>query len=149
MSLKISGKATGAILTNRSTTAKATLGARVFDSSGNEYVYVKAGAAIALNDACRFAGSTLGFDDIRPTSAAQQTVFGVATTAFASGEYGFLLVRGVATCKVIVATAAGSALVSGATAGTLALSVVGTDFANRPAVALVTGVAAGSAIALW
>lgn len=111
-----------------------------------EYTYIKAGAAIAQYDACRFAGSALGFDDVRPTSAAGQAVLGAAQQAFASGEYGWLATRGVFTSKVVVSTAAGSALVPNGTAGTLAIAQA-TDVTFSSAVALVTGVAAGSAVA--
>jgi hypothetical protein len=120
----------------RSTTQLMPLGYKVSDKDGNEFTYIKAGAAIAAYDACRFAGSALGFDDIRPTSAAAQTVVGVANAAFDSGAYGFIQSKGVCTAKVVVATAAGSSLVSNGTAGTLALA------------ALVTGVAAGSGVVL-
>lgn len=135
--------------TFRSTTQKAPLGSRAWDQDGKEYVYVKAGAVIALNDAVMFQNSAAGFDDVRTISAAAQvTCVGVATAAFASLEFGYVQTRGVCTCKVVVATAAGSALVSGTTtAGTLEISVAGSLQSGR-AVALVTGVAAGSAICL-
>lgn len=124
------------------------LGTTAKDAAGNTYTLVKAGAAIAANDPCVFQGSALGYDDVRPASAAQQLVIGVATAAIASGSWGFILTRGVVTCKVVVATAAGSLLVTGAVAAQLELADA-TDFAGaRPAVALVTGVAAGSAIYL-
>lgn len=132
--------------TRRDTTAQTTLGSRAYDISGNEYTYVKAGADIAQYDAVRFAGSATGYDDVRPTSAAGQVVIGAATAAFTSGQYGYILTRGVATVKVVVATTAGVALVPNATAGTLAVAqATDTTFSN--AVALVTGVAAGSAVA--
>jgi hypothetical protein len=133
--------------TKRSTTAEETVGAKAYDDAGNEYTYVKAGAAIAQYDAVRFSGSAAGWDDIRSTSATNQTVVGAATAAFASADYGYIQTKGVATVKVAVGTAAGSALVTNATAGTMALGDA-TGFGVRPAVALVTGVAAGSAIAL-
>jgi hypothetical protein len=133
--------------TDRSTTALLALGTRAWDKSGNEYIYVKAGASIAQYDAVRFSGSALGYDDVRPTSAVAQVVLGSADAAFASGDYGFILHKGIGTVKVAVGTAAGSSLVSSATAGTLAIAAA-TDLAYRPAVALVTGVAAGSAVAL-
>jgi hypothetical protein len=132
--------------TTRSTTALTSVGSLADDENGNVYRYVKAGAAIAANDAVRFQGSAAGWDDIRPTSAVSQVVVGVATAAFDSAAYGFILVEGVATTKVTAATAAGSQLGSSATAGTLEL-LDGSDIAYRPAVALVTGVAAGSAVA--
>jgi hypothetical protein len=123
------------------------LGTRANDKDGNEYTFVKAGAAIAAADAVRFNGSATGFDDIRPTSAAGQYVVGAAAgTAFSSGDYGFILSRGVATVKVVVSTAAGSVLVTNGTAGTLALATATELAGSRGAVALVTGVAAGSAV---
>jgi hypothetical protein len=134
--------------TKRSTTAETELGSKQEDNIGNEYRYIKAGAAIAQYDAVRLSGSALGFDDVRPTSAINQVVIGAATAAFASGDYGYILTKGVATVKTVVSTAAGSQLVSNGTAGTLAIAVAANDLAVRPAVALVTGVAAGSAVAL-
>lgn len=147
MAEKLTGHATGDALSHRSTTALHVLGTRRLDTAGNEYTYVKAGATIAQYDACKFNGSAAGYDDVRPTSAAEQVVIGAAQAAFASAEYGWLLTRGIGTVKVVVATAAGSALVPNATAGTLALAVAaGVSFTS--VVALVTGVAAGSAVAI-
>lgn len=133
--------------TTTSTTRKFRLGTVKRDVAGTEYTYVKAGAAIAQYDAVRLAGSAAGFDDCRPTSAAGQIVFGAAQVAIASGSYGWVATRGKCTAKVVAATAAGSPLVTNATAGTLALADA-TAIANRPAMALVTGVAAGSGIVL-
>jgi hypothetical protein len=125
------------------------LGSKFYDGLGNEYTYVRAGAAIALNDAVMFEGSALGYDAVIPTAAAQQYVLGVATAAFADLEYGLVLTRGIVTCKVVVATAAGSLLATGAAAaGTLELAEATDLVGAKSAVALVTGVAAGSGIAL-
>jgi hypothetical protein len=104
----------------RSTTALASLGSKALDESGNEYRYIKAGAAIAATDAVRFQGSALGYDDVRPISAVAQPVIGIATAAFASGDYGYVLVNGVGSVKTAGAIAANVALVSSAVAGTLA-----------------------------
>lgn len=139
--------------TSRHTTEQIPLGTKGYDQAGNEYVFVKAGAPIAVNDAVTFQGSAVGYDDVRPTSARQQMVVGAATAAFTAGQFGFIQTRGVATIKVIAATAAGSLLVSGTTAGTLALAVeldAGVDdlAGARGASALVTGVATGSAVYL-
>lgn len=125
------------------------LGTRAKDFSGNKWILVKSGAAIAANDPVVFQGSALGYDDVRSASAAQQLVIGVATAAFTGAAvWGFIQTHGVVVCKVVVATAAGSLLVTGAVAAQLELADA-TDFAGaRPAVALVTGVAAGSAIYL-
>jgi hypothetical protein len=132
---------------SRSTVAKAPLGSKAYDEKGNEFIYVKAGAAIDANEAVMFSGSALGFDDVRKTSGLHKPVLGVATAAFASGAFGYIQSKGVVTCKVIVSTAAGSSLVASGTAGTLKIGEA-TDLAYRPAVALVTGVAEGSAVAL-
>jgi len=143
------GPATSLDSTTRWTTAPPfALGTRAKDFTGGKWVLVRAGAAVAANDPCVFFGSALGFDDVRPASAAQQFVVGVATAAIASASYGFIQTQGVVTCKVVAATAALSLLVTGAVAAQLELADA-TDFAGaRPAVALVTGVAAGSAICL-
>jgi hypothetical protein len=133
--------------TTRSATAQAPLGSRAEDAKGNQYVYVKAGAAIDANEAVMFQGSALGYDDVRKTSGLHKPVLGVATAAFASGAFGYVQTHGVVVCKVIVGTAAGSALVASGTAGTLKIGAA-TDETYRPAVALVTGVAAGSEVAL-
>lgn len=121
-----------------------TVGTIGWDSStGYRYVYVTAGAAIAQYDAVRVNAD---LTDVRPTSAVNQVVLGVAPVAIASAAKGWIQIDGKVTCKVVVATAAGSPLVTNATAGTLALADA-TGFAGPGrAVALVAGVAAGSAI---
>jgi len=112
--------------TDRSTTQKVPLGFVAYDNLGNSWRYIKAGATIALNDYLRFQGSALGWDDVRPTSAAAQPVVGLNPSAaeggaaFATGEYGFALVDGVGSGKTAGAVAANVQLVSSATAGQLA-----------------------------
>jgi hypothetical protein len=133
--------------TRRTTTQEMPLGTRAYGPSGEEFVYIKAGASIAQYDACKFNGSAAGYDDVRPTSATQQYIVGVADAAFDANAYGFIQSKGVCTCKVNTSDAAGSLLVTKATAGTLTLAAA-TSLPSTPAVALVTGVAAGSAIVL-
>lgn len=123
--------------TVRTTEALLPIGSVAFDSEGNEFRYVKAGAAISARQAVRLNGSTLGYDDVRPTSAAQQGVLGVATAAFASGDYGFVQTRGRVLAAVVNSTAVGSLLASGTTAGTLELAEA-TDLVTRGAVAITT-----------
>jgi hypothetical protein len=135
----------GGPTSKRSTTAEESLGTKAYTDDGNEYTYCKAGAAIAVNDACIFTGSALGWDSVIPSAAAEQVAVGVADTAFASADYGWLLTRGRVTCKTVNGIAAGSSLSTNATAGTLKISVTG-DLAPGVGVALVTGVTAGSAI---
>lgn len=121
-----------------------TVGTVAFDSkTGYRYVYVTAGAAIAQYDAVRVVADLA---DVRPTSAVNQVVLGVAQAAIASSASGWIQIDGKATCKVVVATAVGSPLVTNGTAGTLALADATGFAAPGRAVALVTGVAAGSAI---
>lgn len=106
----------------RDTVQKEILGQFGLDKSGNQYRYVKAGAVIAVNSAVRFNGSALGFDDVRATSATQQTIIGVALTAFALNEFGWVLTRGVGSVLTSGALAAGVGLASSAVAGQLAAS---------------------------
>lgn len=114
------------------------LGTRAFASGGREYVFVKAGAAIALYDALKFNGSATGVDDVRPTSAAHQFVVGAADgTAFASGDYGFMLAKGATTVLVTDGVAAGVSLRSSATAGLLIASAA-TEYGNSAGVVIVT-----------
>lgn len=135
--------------TDRSLTQLAPLGSRYFDALGNEYRYCKAQAAIAAKEAVCFNGSALGYDAVRKVTDVNEYVVGVANAAFAVNEYGLIQTHGVTECKVIVGTAAGSCLVSDATDGTLKLATEAESLgANRGAVALITGVAAGSTIFL-
>jgi hypothetical protein len=123
--------------THRSTTAAVPVGTRAYASGGREYVYVKAGATIAAKDAVRFAGSATGCDDVRPTSAVDQFTIGAADgTAFASGEYGFILTKGYSTVLATDSIAAGAPVASSATAGLLA-AAADTDL-HRAGVVLVT-----------
>lgn len=123
----------------RSTTALASLGSKAYDESGNEYRYIKAGASIAAGDALRFQGSTLGYDDVRPTSAVAQPIIGIATAAFNSGEYGYVLTNGIGSMKTTGTVAANVQLVSNATAGT------GAAYANTDITAPVVTVLVSSA----
>lgn len=123
--------------THRSTTQALPLGTRAFASGGREYVYVKAGAAIAAKDAVRFGLSALGLDDVRPTSAVDQFTIGAADgTAFDDGAYGFILTKGYTTVLATDAITAGASVASSATAGLLA-AAADTDI-NRAGVVLVT-----------
>lgn len=114
------------------------LGTRAFASGGREYLFVKAGAAIAAKDALRFGLSATGTDDIRPTSAANQKVVGAADgTAFASGDYGFMLAKGYSTVLATDSITAGASVISSATAGLL-IAAAGTDTGDQAGVVLVT-----------
>jgi hypothetical protein len=126
--------------TRRTTTQELPLGTRAIAEGGSEYVYIKAGATIPVKSVCTFQGSAAGYDDIRVVTAANQAIAGVADTAFASGEYGFLLCRGIVTALVEDSTAVGSLLQASDTVdGAFILSTAATDLVGTiPAVALTT-----------
>jgi hypothetical protein len=122
----------------QSNTYGVPLGTRAFASGGREYMFVKAGAAIAAKDALRFGLSATGTDDVRATSAANQHVIGAADgTAFASGDYGFMLTKGYTTVLATDSITAGATVISSATAGLL-IAAAGTDTGNHAGVVLVT-----------
>jgi hypothetical protein len=112
---------------HRSATAAINPGTRGFDENGNEYTYVLAGGVIPVRSACVQGAAA---NTVVASSAAQQLVRGIAETAFASGEYGFILTRGYATALVVNSTAAGSLLATGSVAGTLELAEA-TDLVTR------------------
>lgn len=133
--------------TRRTTTAELPLGTIAYGQA-SEWVYVKAGAAIAQYAACIFQGSAAGFDDVRECGAVTNFIVGVADAAFASGAYGFIQTKGVCTAKV---HASDTALlpVGGSTDAGVLLTVAETVPAGgKSIVPLVTGVAAGSAVYL-
>lgn len=114
------------------------LGTRAYASGGREYVFVKAGASIAAKDALRFGLSATGTDDVVPTSAAHQFVVGAADgTAFASGDYGFMLAKGYTTVMATDSITAGATVRSSATAGVLIASAA-TEYGNCAGIVLVT-----------
>jgi len=124
--------------TRRTTTQEFPLGTRAIAENGKEYTYVKAGAAIAAKEAVNFQLSALGFDDVRKSAAAvDKFVLGLADTAFSSGDYGWVLTRGVGVTLLGSGVAAGDLLsTSGAAAGTL-IKCANTAVGNRPLVCLV------------
>lgn len=133
--------------TKRATVAECQLGTIAMADDGREFIYVKAGAVIALNDAVRL-NATLA--DVRSASTTQQMIIGIATAAFASADFGFIYHRGGngATCKLTAATAVNSVLVSQAVAGTLVIGAA-TDFNQRPAVCSVAEAAGVGTVILY
>jgi len=132
------------VVKSRGRSKTLSVGTVAFDSAtGYRFLYVQAGASIAQYDACRINAD---LTDVRPTSAANQVYIGVAQAAISNGAKGWIQIDGKCTCKVVVATAAGSPLVTNGTAGTLALADATGFAAPGRGTALVTGVAAGSAI---
>lgn len=137
----------------RTTTQQLPLGTKAFDSAGNEYTYVKAGAAIANMEAVTFNGSAAGFDDVRKTSAVNQLLVGVATAAFSANDYGFILTRGIVKCLAVDATAVGSLVVPSATAGVVKLATEAESLAGSRSASLLVADAnsdtVGATICLW
>ena len=96
------------------------LGDRYQDSSGKEWVFVKASAAIAQYDVATY-DETYN-TTVAPLSTANDArgdLVGVAAAAFASGEYGWLQIYGPCTMNVLASCAANVRLNTTATAGSL------------------------------
>lgn len=109
-------KILGIDFTATHTTQKHGLGAKVPATDGREYTYVLAGAAIAATDAVVFSA---GWSAIKTPATADAIFHGVAHVAIASGSYGWVVTRGIVSCKAAATVVAGAAAVTIATAGTL------------------------------
>jgi hypothetical protein len=120
--------------TQTSTTKKFRLGTVKSDVSGNEFRYVKAGAAITANQMVKANGSALAFDDVRPASAGSGCL-GVAQVAIASGSYGWILKNGVGSVTTAGSVAVGTVLTTGASGA--AAAAAATDLSNAYATVMV------------
>lgn len=95
------------------------LGDRYVDSAGLEWVYVSAAAAIAQYDVVFFT-SAYAASSLSTANDARGNLVGVAGVAFASGERGWVQVKGpVANANVLASAAANVRLNTTATAGSL------------------------------
>ena len=127
MAFSSPGKSLGVNVLLTHTTAKHPLGLRVMSNDGTEYVYVKAGEALAVKDALKgVIGTTTAqgpaehLNGVLKTTAAASPVIGVTTVAIASGSYGFVAAKGyVAVNLVSSGVAPGDYVRSSATAGAL------------------------------
>lgn len=84
------------------------LGSVGYDKDGNEYRYIRSGAAIGANTACMVTSSATPFDQVVVTTGANLALAGVCTTgqAFAAAnECGWIVKRGVATVATASAVA--------------------------------------------
>ena len=90
--------------------------------NGIDYIYVQADDTITQYQACKidFAASTTG-NKVTPTTATTDFILGAAQVAVTDENYFWLAVRGVVTCKILDAAAAGDVLSGSATAGCLTL----------------------------
>lgn len=96
------------------------LGSRYTDHNSNEFVFVKASAAIAQYDAVTYDETYQTV--VAPVSTSNDAggdKVGVAPVAFASGEYGWLQIYGAGTVNALASCAANVRLNSTATAGSL------------------------------
>ena len=94
------------------------LGDRYVDASGNEWLFVQASAAIAQYDVV-FSSSAYAATTLSTSNDARGNLVGVAAVAFASGDYGWVQVKGPTTMNVLASCAANVRLNTTATAGSL------------------------------
>lgn len=94
------------------------LGDRYVSNDGTEWVYVKASAAVAQYDVITM---TVTYDaaPLGTGNDARGNLVGVASVAFASGDYGWVQVSGPTTMNVLASAAANVRLNTTATAGSL------------------------------
>lgn len=118
--------------------------------NGKEYLYVKAGGTIAVNQACKFdfANKTDG-SQVIVTAAVTDHLAGVNEAgALVSGNFFFMTVRGYAQCQILTAATAGQILAPTATAGVLG-SPANTDVTVQRAVAMQAGAATNAVKAIY
>lgn len=131
--------------TRRTTTAEHPLGTRAYGADGAEFVYVKAGEAIA-----QYAGVSYAANAATVVESTELTdvLLGVADTAFSSGDYGWVQTRGLCTAKVVDSTTAKLPVGPCATAGVLDDIAETVIAGTTHAVAVATGAATGSLVYL-
>ena len=105
--------------TDRTSAPQHRAGSLGFDAAGAEYIYVAASAAIANGD-CVAVDSNFAASPITKTLADAMPVIGFATASFASGQWGWVVRRGVGfRANVLANTTVASPLYTTATAGNL------------------------------
>ena len=131
---------TSSIVTQRLTVATSSpgtqVGTRVMTSDGGEAIFVIALSAIAQYDAVAIlnsssaTGSTLCAAPLTTTNAAQAAGMGVAQTALAAGEYGWIMQKGNdLRVNVLIACQPAVPLFTTATGGALDDTIVSGGFA--------------------
>jgi len=135
-------------VTTAHTTQKFPLGFRRMEN-GKEYTYMKAGAAIAINEAVKLDTADTTGGTVKKTAAVADPIFGVAeSVALASGEYGWITTRGPVSVLILDAVAAEDLLGASATAGTLQAAAAG-NVDHIRVMALEDGVVANSTKACY
>jgi hypothetical protein len=114
----------GASVTNTLTTLQGdgkgfSPGDRHVAYDGKEYVYVLAAAAITGASYVCFIDSSYNATMLSTSNDARGNLIGIPLTAFASGEYGWLQVKGPSTVRVLASAAANARLNTTATGGAL------------------------------
>lgn len=111
-----------------------TAGFVVAGTGGSEWIFVKAGAAIAAGDACQITTLTSIATPITTTNGLLGDRVGWAQVAIASGAYGWLQIAGAVQNLTVLASAAPNVLLyTTATGGAL-------DDATTTGVKLISGV---------
>lgn len=130
----------------RSTTALVAVGDRAYAEDG-EFVYVTAGAAITTSG---FTVSVNGpLSSVQPGSLSTGAFIGIAEAPFASGESGYVRVKGPASVIVESGAVAGDSLQLSATTGKLkktttsgdqcAIALAASDNASAAAISVYIG----------
>ena len=98
-----------------------TPGTRAVDDQGQEYLCVKAGAAIGAYDFCICSNAGYSAQPITKTllDADLASHCGIPRVDIASGRFGWLQIFGFTQCSVLASAAANVALYTSATAGAL------------------------------
>lgn len=134
-------------VTANDTTQQEQLGVWRFEA-GKILRYVRAAALIPAGEPCT-ADATITTaawigHNVLQTSAVTNTFFGIAETTLASGSFGWVTLYGPATARVDTNLIPGSPLGPSVTTGVL--TIRNTSHFNAAAIALQTGLSAGSAI---
>jgi hypothetical protein len=110
----------------RTSDLRVGLGTVMRDNEGVAWVYIRAGAAIAVYDPVTITPGGFGAAITCPVSSNLGFV-GVAQAAFLINQYGFIAHKGLTLGKVTVSAAVGLGIRVGAVAGVLAVGPVATD----------------------
>ena len=134
-------------ITANDTTQQEELGVWRFEA-GKVLRYVKASALIPAGEALKMDSSVttaalMGMQ-VQASSGATDMFFGIAETTLAALNFGWVTIYGPATGRVVTADAAGAGL--GPSANTGVLSIRNTSHFNAAAIAIQTGLSAGSAV---
>ncbi len=130
-------KLLGVDATRVDTVQKHELGIEIDFADGRRRKYIRAGGAIAVNDALKVDVAE-GPHDFIPTAAANDALAGVAEVAIADNSFGWVVVRGAVVSKAAATVVAGAHAVPTGTAGTLDDSTA----AAANAIALAAGIGA-------